>query len=272
VRLALVLAAVMCLASVSAKEDPELQVLAKALAAKKAAVHTLSSTLQKEIPAAAAASHVSPMKTTAAAISQTEDAHKMLARATAVKQSSLQKLKEATKEEAKSDADLIKDSIDDTKVGDFSKDKNKHDHRMMNGKFDWLLKASSPLYSAAKTVAGAAQHQLHKVLGKPVAGASGSALQEEGNATETSGADDNLDKVKSEDAADQTKFLEFSKDKEMYFFATWIVVLVAVLGILGLCLLYARQCLGAASSDGAVPAGAKPNGFSGGGYGTGGAR
>jgi hypothetical protein len=28
-------------------------------------------------------------------------------------------------------------------VGDFSKDKNKDDHRMMDGKFDWLLKASA---------------------------------------------------------------------------------------------------------------------------------
>jgi hypothetical protein len=31
------------------------------------------------------------------------------------------------------------------------------------GKFDWLLKASAPLYTAAKSVSGNVQHQLTKV-------------------------------------------------------------------------------------------------------------
>lgn len=170
---------------------------------------------------------------------------------------------------------LLKEAVDDNKIGDFSKDGNKNDKRKLNGKFDWLLKASSPLYSAAKVVgasavkaASAAQHNVASVLGKKQAMsvAGGSSLQDEGNSTDTSDGEDgaegeekSLNDVVQEDAEAEKNFLTFSKDKEVYFFATWIVVLVIVLGILGLCLLYAKKCLGA--EDQVVPAGATRSGY-----------
>ena len=170
---------------------------------------------------------------------------------------------------------LLKEAVDDNKIGDFSKDGNKNDKRKLNGKFDWLLKASSPLYSAAKVVgasavkaASAAQHNVASVLGKKQAMsvAGGSSLQDEGNTTDTSDGEDgaegeekSLNDVVQEDAEAEKNFLTFSKDKEVYFFATWIVVLVVVLGILGLCLLYAKKCLGA--EDQVVPAGATRSGY-----------
>merc|ERR1712216_646482 len=85
---------------------------------------------------------------------------------------------------------LLKEAVDDNKIGDFSKDGNKNDKRKLNGKFDWLLKASSPLYSAAKVVgasavkaASAAQHNVASVLGKKQAMsvAGGSSLQDDGH-------------------------------------------------------------------------------------------
>jgi len=287
-RLAAVAAMViMSLACVSAESDRELQVLAKALAAKKAAVHHLSSTLQNKIrpePHASAARtaashkalhaavHSSPLHVTAQALNEAPATKKEAQKAAGG---------EAKEGGAEGSADeLLKESIDDNQVGDFSKDGNKHDHRMMKGKFDWLLKASSPLYTAAKVVANTAEHQVVKVLHKGTT-PKGSALQEssDANATAADGAGDedaaaaagdDLEDVKKQNAKDETKFLEFSQDKEVYFFGTWIVVLVVVLGVLGLCVLYARQCLGA--PEGRAPAGGKPGAFSGGGYGTGGGR
>lgn len=200
-------------------------------------------------------------------------------RAAVVAHSPLQALEAAPKaadaKAAGAGNSLLKEAVDDNKIGDFSKDGNKNDHRKLNGKFDWLLKASSPLYSAAKVVsasavkaASAAQHNVASVLGKkqamPVAG--GSSLQDEGNSTDTSDGEDgaegeekSLNDVVQEDAEAEKNFLTFSKDKEVYFFATWIVVLVMVLGILGLCLLYAKKCLGA--EDQVVPAGATRSGY-----------
>jgi len=167
--------AIMSLACVSADTDRELQVLAKALAAKKAAVHHLSSTLQNKIrpePLASAAAsrtaashqalhaavraHSSPLHMTAQALNE----------APAKKEEAQKAAGAKTKEGGAEDSadELLKESIDDNQVGDFSKDGNKHDHRMMKGKFDWLLKASSPLYAAAKVVADKAEHQVCVVL------------------------------------------------------------------------------------------------------------
>jgi len=236
---------VACLVLVSAKADPEVQELAKALAAKKESIHGISQAVPNTIHAHTVAQAAAHRKALGDQALQT-------ARASVLTHSPLMALE--TKPVVKApgaDKSLLTESIDDNKVGDFSKDHNKHDHRMMNGKFDWLLKASSPLYSAAKSVAGSAQHQLAKVLHKNLPAASGSSLQEEGNSTDTSeasGAAADLENVKKENAANETKFLEFSKDKEGYFFFGWIVVLIAFLCFLGLCLFFAKSCLGA--SDG----------------------
>jgi len=171
----------------------------------------------------------------------------------------------------KTDAPLLKESIDDKQVGDFSKDKNKDDHRMMDGKFDWLLKASSPLYSAAKVVAEAAQHHIHQALSRPGVPpvVSGSSLQDQTDAGVEAAGDAGAASGNSTDAGagDKKKDLSggFSPEKEGFFFITWIVVLVVVLAVLGLCLMYARKCLGA-PEDGIVPPGTK--GMGKGGYGT----
>ena len=178
---------------------------------------------------------------------------------------------------------LLKESIDDKEVGDFSKDHNKNDHRKMAGKFDWLLKASAPLYSAAKVVANVAQHKIATVIRPQDLGTKvgGSALEGEeaapaeeatpaeggevavsadseasGNATDTA-ADESqrAADAKRKAADDAAKFLTISKDNEVYYFVTWIVVLVVVLAILGLCLLYAKKCLGAEGQE--VPANVK---------------
>jgi len=172
---------------------------------------------------------------------------------------------------------LLKEDIDDKMVGDFSKSHNKKDHRMMKGKFDWLLKASSPLYSAAKTVAGTAQHQFAKVLHQPAHIKGGASLQEEGNATATEDAGEDAAPAEEEapaassTSASNNALLDFSKEKEGIFFATWIIVLVVVLGVLGLCVFYARTCLGAPESH-EVPAGAKKASLPGGGGGYGAVR
>jgi len=174
---------------------------------------------------------------------------------------------------------LLNEDIDDNMVGDFSKSHNKKDHRMMNGKFDWLLKASSPLYTAAKTVSGQAQHQITKVMHTPAHVKCGASLQEEGNATATeedAGTSDAEDAAPAEEESPtygdtQGALLDFSKEKEGIFFATWIVVLVVVLAVLGLCVFYARSCLGAPESH-EVPAGAKKASLPGGGGGYGSVR
>ena len=166
---------------------------------------------------------------------------------------------------------LLKDSVDDNKVGDFSKARTKDDHRSMNGKFDWLLKASSPLYEGAKIVAGAAQHKIAQALNQPTVKVSdGPSLQEESNTTDTSGDDGEgaaaslgAGEHKDTEVHDELQFI--TKDKESYFFVLWILMLLVVLAVLGVCILYARQCLGAAE-DPAAPSSAP--GKMGGGYGT----
>jgi len=243
-RLAALLMAVACLlASVSAKVDPEVQELQKELEAKKTVLHGLS-----KIPAA----HT---------VAQAAAHHKVLGDQ-ALQTSLSPRVKHSPLIALKSqgdDSSLLKETIDDNQVGDFSKSHNKHDHRMMNGKFDWLLKASSPLYSAAKVVAGTAQHTLANVLHSN-AHVSGSSLQAEGNTTDTSdeGASADLENVKKENAANETKFLEFSKDTEGYFFLAWIGVLLGIILILVLCIVvcggkdayaYGRKCLGYPDAD-----------------------
>jgi hypothetical protein len=261
------------LANAAAKEDPELQELARALAQKKAAIHALSTQLHtKKIPVAAKA-----VPHTLAHVPHVGGAS---SRAHVVKRSALLKLDhddveahhnndaEAPGKDASNS--LLKEDIDDKMVGDFSKSHNKNDHRMMNGKFDWLLRASAPLYTAAKSVSGNVQHQLTKALvNKDFTHVEGGAsLQEQGNATSTEEPDVTTSVNAAQAHKADSAFLDFSQEKEGIWFATWIVVLVVVLGVLGLCVFYARTCLGAKESH-EVPAHAKKASLPGGGSGYG---
>lgn len=110
-----------CFSSVAASKDRELEVLAKALKAKKAAVHHLSSTLQNKIRPEAhasaahtaashkslqAAAHSSPLHVTAQALKEApakDEEKKAVAKKTGG----------STEEDADS---LLKESIDDNKV------------------------------------------------------------------------------------------------------------------------------------------------------------
>eukprot|EP00960_Hanusia_phi_P012846 375389-Hanusia_phi.AAC.1 len=124
---------------------------------------------------------------------------------------------------------------------------NSKDPRMNNGKFDWLLKETSPLYTAAKKAVSVAAHKLRlNVPNKP----KGALELQASNGTDVNSTEASSQGQRSIQSGegvsdDITSEFKMTKKNELYFFITWIVVLFLVIGVLLLCVVYARKMLGA---------------------------